>query len=105
METTEGITGVSGLNADGFLTDDSGWNEKVAEELARINEIWPLSDQHWKVINFVREYARKHGRGPSVNRIHKGTGLSSSRICELFPCGVVKGAYRIAGLPRPPGCA
>ena len=94
----------SELSPDGFLADDSGWSGKVAEELARLNEIWPLTDDHWKVISFVRDYYTEFGQGPLVYKIHQATGLSSQHICELFPCGVVRGAYRIAGLPRPPGC-
>ena len=31
--------------------------------------------------------------------------MTIEEICKLFPCGMVKGAYRLAGLPRPPGCA
>ena len=37
-------------------------------------------------------------------QVAKATGLSSKVICELFPCGIAKGAYRLAGLPRPAGC-
>ncbi|MCK4776546.1 MAG: TusE/DsrC/DsvC family sulfur relay protein, partial [Candidatus Krumholzibacteria bacterium] len=42
--------------------------------------------------------------GPPIVRIAKETGMTSKRICTLFPCGVAKGAYRLAGLPRPDGC-
>jgi sulfur relay (sulfurtransferase) DsrC/TusE family protein len=42
--------------------------------------------------------------GPPVVKIGKATGLNAADICRLFPCGVVRGAYRLAGLPRPAGC-
>ena len=92
-------------SADGYLHEISSWNREVAEELARRNEIWPLTEDHWKVIRYLREYYLKYAQGPVILKISRATGLSVQRICELFPCGMVRGAYRIAGLPRPPGCA
>lgn len=95
----------SSTSVDGFLSQISTWNREVAEELARRNEIWPLTEEHWKVIHFLRDYYLKYAQGPVILKISRATGLSVQRICELFPCGMVRGAYRIAGLPRPPGCA
>ena len=34
---------------------------------------------------------RTYDKGPPVVKIHSETGLSSSSICDLFPCGMVKG--------------
>jgi len=93
------------LNEDGFLSNPTVWNRDVAEKLARLNEVWPLTDEHWKIIEYVRWYFEQHGQGPVVYRICRATGFSVDKICELFPCGMVRGAYRIAGLPRPGGCA
>lgn len=95
----------SSTSVDGFLSQISSWNREVAEELARRNEIWPLTEEHWKVIHYLRDYYLKYAQGPVILKISRATGLSVQRICELFPCGMVRGAYRIAGLPRPPGCA
>jgi tRNA 2-thiouridine synthesizing protein E len=104
METSGQINSLPDLGEDGFLSGKSRWSQKVAEELARINKIWPLSVEHWKIIDYVRDYYAKHGEGPLICKISRATGLSGKRVCELFPCGIVKGAYRIAGLPRPSGC-
>ena len=93
------------LDAEGFLKVVAGWDRSMAEQLARDNQIGPLTEEHWKVIEFVRDHYLSKGVGPAVVRIGKVTGLSAADICRLFPCGVVKGAYRLAGLPRPPGCA
>ena len=104
MVASDAVVG-SSTSVDGFLSEISTWNEQVAEELARRNEIWPLTEDHWKVVRFLRDYYLKYAQGPVVLKISRATGLSVQRICELFPCGMVRGAYRIAGLPRPPGCA
>lgn len=95
----------SGLDGEGFLRMVAGWDRSMAEDLARLNDIGPLNDDHWRVIEFVRDYYLTRGTGPPVVKIGKATGLSAADICRLFPCGVVRGAYRLAGMPRPPGCS
>jgi tRNA 2-thiouridine synthesizing protein E len=95
----------STFDPDGFLKVMSDWNRSMVEELAEKHDIGPLTGDHWKVIEYVKGYYETYGTGPPVVRIGKITGLSSKEICRLFPCGTVKGAYRLAGLPRPAGCA
>jgi tRNA 2-thiouridine synthesizing protein E len=92
------------LDNDGFLQTSGDWSQEVARKLAEINDLGPLSDDHWRIIEFVRMYYAEHNEGPPIVRIAKATGLTSKYICTLFPCGVAKGAYRLAGLPRPSGC-
>jgi len=91
-------------DADGFLREMSLWSREVAEELARKNDIGPLTEDHWRVIEFVKDYYAETGEGPPIVRICRATGFSSRYVCQMFPCGVAKGAYRLAGLPRPHGC-
>jgi tRNA 2-thiouridine synthesizing protein E len=92
------------LDNDGFLTEMVSWNREMAEKLARRNDIGPLTDEHWQIIEYVRDYYIENKIGPSIVKIGKATGLSPKRICCLFECGVARGAYRLAGLPRPDGC-
>ena len=94
----------SNFDEDGFLATMSTWTRSMAEELAEKNDIGPLTDEHWEVIEYVKQYYETYGTGPPVVKIGKTTGMSADAICGLFPCGVVRGAYRLAGLPRPPGC-
>ena len=94
----------SSFDEDGFLKVMSEWNRSMVEELAAKHDIGPLTDEHWQVIEYVKDYYQTYGTGPPVVKIGKTTGLHAKEICQLFPCGVVKGAYRLAGLPRPPGC-
>jgi len=89
---------------DGFLVDSQDWSREVAKQLAMLNDLTPLTDEHWKVIEFVRDYYLKHRDGPAVVKIARATGFSHKKICQLFPCGVTRGAFRLAGLPRPSGC-
>lgn len=95
---------LSNEDPDGFLVDMSKWTRELAEELARKNDIGPLNEDHWTIIEYVKDYYQQFHEGPPIVKISKATGYSSRRICELFPCGVARGAYRLAGLPRPSGC-
>ena len=92
------------LDEDGFLKTMSQWNRSTARTLAELNDIGPLTENHWKIIEFVKDYYEEHTSGPPVVRICKETGVSRTEVCRLFPCGVARGAYRLAGLPRPSGC-
>lgn len=94
------------LTHDEFLANFDHWTREIATELARQNYIVDdeLSPEHWKVIEYIRGYYSEFCQGPSIRKISEATGLSRHHICELFPCGTVRGAYRVAGLPRPPGC-
>ena len=92
------------LDNDGFLVEMSNWTRDVARELAERNDLAPLTDDHWRIIDYVRAYYLEHGIGPPIIKISKATGMSSREICSLFPCGVGRGCYRLAGLPRPSGC-
>jgi len=89
---------------EGFLKEMTAWSREIAEELAQRNDLGPLIEDHWKIIEYVREYYQEFGAGPSIVKIAKETGFASGYICHLFPCGVARGAYRLAGLPRPFGC-
>ena len=104
IEQKQGALLEAEVNDDGFLNKIASWDRATAEELAVEHNIGPLTEDHWKVIDYVQDYYSAHDRGPEVIKIHKQTGLTTSDICTLFPCGMVKGAYRLAGLPRPPGC-
>ena len=92
------------LDEDGFLTEPSLWNEEVAKALVLSEEISEFTEEHWKVINYLREYFDDNNVAPMVRKVVKDTGYSLNKIYELFPSGPAKGACKIAGLPKPTGC-
>ncbi len=104
MTDEHAAQGESSFDEDGFLKTVTEWNRSMAQTLAEKNDIGPLTEEHWKIIEFVKDYYESYGTGPPVVKIGKSTGMNTDEICGLFPCGVVRGAYRLAGLPRPPGC-
>jgi dissimilatory sulfite reductase related protein len=93
------------INEEGFLVDPSQWDNEAAIILAKTEEgLENLTDEHWAVINFIRNHFQETNSAPMVRSICKTTGLQLKRIYELFPSGPAKGACKLAGLPKPDGC-
>lgn len=95
---------------EGFLVNLSDWNPDVAAELAKGESI-EMTDQHWEVINFLREYYDEYQIAPAVRVLTKAIGKklgpdkgNSKYLYDLFPYGPGKQACKIAGLPKPTGC-
>ena len=92
------------LDADGFLLHPEEWSHRMGRALADADGVPELSDEHWKVMEFVRTYWKEHGVAPMVRLLCRETDTSLKRIYELFPSGPAHGACKYAGLPRPDGC-
>ncbi|MDR3752558.1 MAG: TusE/DsrC/DsvC family sulfur relay protein [Terracidiphilus sp.] len=92
------------VDEDGFLQEPDLWTEDVAKDFAKSESIDALTDGHWKVINYIRNYYLQFGIAPMVRKVCKETGYKLSEIYQLFPSGPAKGACKLAGLPKPTGC-
>jgi len=92
------------VDEDGFIQDPEEWNEDVAIHFAEGEGVEELTDDHWKVIKYLREYYQKFGIAPMIRKLCKDTGFKLKVIYELFPSGPAKGACKLAGLPKPTGC-
>lgn len=104
-EFTKVVDGVElPLDEDGFLQEPDLWSEQVATAFATDEGIESLGEDHWKVINYLREYYLKNKIAPMVRRLCKETGFDVKTIYKLFPSGPAKGACKLAGLPKPTGC-
>lgn len=92
------------VDEDGFMQEPELWNEGIAIALATTEAVNDLTDEHWKVVNYLREYYLKFGIAPMIRKLCKETGFPLKRIYELFPSGPAKGACKVAGLAKPTGC-
>ena len=93
------------LNEEGFLIDPKEWDRDVALALGREEEgLSELTENHWKVIEYIRSYYIEKDLAPMVRKMCKNTGLAHKEIFALFPSGPAKGACKLAGLPKPDGC-
>jgi len=92
------------IDEDGFIQEPQKWNKEVAEDIAKTENAYPMSEEHWKLVNYLREYYLKFGIAPPVRMVVKQTGIDLKRIYQLFPGGPAKGACKVAGIPKPTGC-
>lgn len=92
------------VDEDGFIQKPEEWNEEVAKALASTEDVQVMSENHWKVVYYLRDYYKKYGIAPMIRKLCKETGFSLKEIYELFPSGPAKGACKVAGLTKPTGC-
>ncbi|MCP4571795.1 MAG: TusE/DsrC/DsvC family sulfur relay protein [bacterium] len=104
MPTFEYGRGRVELDDRGYLVEFDQWNDRVADALAAHDGIETLTEDHWHVIEFLREHQEEHGMAPMIRVLCKGVEMTLQRIYDLFPGGPAKGACRVAGLPRPDSC-
>ena len=92
------------VDEDGFMENPDEWNERVAMALASTEDINELTEDHWKVIHYLRDYFKQYGIAPMIRKLCKETGFTLKEIYDLFPSGPAKGACKVAGLAKPTGC-
>lgn len=98
------------VDEEGFLVNLGDWTKEIAEQMAKDDDV-DLSDEHWGVINFLRDYFEEYQIAPAVRvltkaiakRMGKDKG-NSKYLYSLFPYGPGKQGCRFAGLPKPTGC-
>lgn len=95
---------------EGYLHNLNDWNEQVAEELAEQDGL-KLTEQHWVIINYLREYYQEYQVAPAIRILTKmiaknfGAEMGNSKyLYQLFPYGPAKQACKYAGIPKPTGC-
>ncbi|CAM2773728.1 TusE/DsrC/DsvC family sulfur relay protein [Pseudoalteromonas distincta] len=94
----------------GYLLDHTLWSKELAPIIA-IQENITLSEQHWEVINFVRDFYIEYNTSPAIRMLVKAMAKAlgedkgnSLYLYKLFPKGPAKQATKIAGLPKPARC-
>lgn len=94
-------------------SDDQGYllepdyRDAVAQAIAAAEGL-TLTEDHWKVINYLRDEYREHGHTPNFRNMLKGLadvlpGCDSKALYDLFPVGPAKQGAKVAGLPQPLG--
>ena len=98
------------VDKEGFLINLDDWNRQVAEQLAS-NEHITLTQQHWEIIDLLRQFYQQFELAPAMRPLVKFIGLqlgkekaSSLYLLQLFPGSPAKLAAKIAGLPKPDNC-
>ncbi len=95
---------------EGYLAVLSDWSPEVAALMAEQDDC-DLTNPHWEVINFLREYYEEYQIAPAVRVLTKAIGKRLGKdkgngryLYQLYPYGPAKQACKYAGLPKPTGC-
>jgi TusE/DsrC/DsvC family sulfur relay protein len=106
MTTAAMPTDIHLLN-DGRLANLSDWNEDIAQQLASQDGL-KLEDDHWQVINTMRDYYSEYGVSPvkkllkrSLKQRSQSEKFNDDFMNTLFPNGVLTQGSKIAGIPVP----
>lgn len=93
------------LRADGHLSNMNDWTPELAEQMAK-NEGLELTQQHWDVLNTMREYYKEYNTSPILKLLRRELSkkFGAERATEnalnvLFTKGVQHQATRLAGIP------
>lgn len=96
------------LDSDGFLTDSEQWEPAVAAEAMADIDGYQLTEQHWQVITFLRDYYKKYQIAPDLRIMSKSLAnvLSADKavkeqLSALFFGSPANTACRYAGLSNP----
>ncbi|NIM93067.1 MAG: TusE/DsrC/DsvC family sulfur relay protein [Anaerolineales bacterium] len=92
------------VDEKGFLLETEKWNEDIAIAYAALEGVTELSEDHWTVIHYLRNYYLENGICPMVRRLTRVTGFSLKQLWTLFPNGPANSACKWAGVPKPTGC-
>ena len=91
------------VNSEGYFLDNEKWQKEMAKEIAQEIGI-ELTEEHDKVLAFIRADYKEKGVLPTMRRIKKVGGIPTKDLYRLFPEGPMKKASLIAGLPKPASC-
>ncbi len=94
-------------DVDGYLLE-ADFSDEAVQVISAAEGI-ALTDDHWKVINFLRDKYREDGHTPNFRAMLKEVsedvipGCDSKALYDLFPIGPAKQGCKLAGLPQPLG--
>ena len=92
------------VDEHGFMQETDRWNEAVALAFAMKEGVNALTEDHWKALNYLRNYYLANGICPMIRRLVKETGFTLKKLYDLFPEGPANSACKWAGVPKATGC-
>ena len=92
------------VDDEGFLTEYDEWDEDLAKTLAAAIGIDELTDEHWKVINFLRSDYQEKGETATFRLVSSVGEVPTKDLVQLFPKKPARKMAYVAGLPKPAGC-
>ncbi len=95
-------------DTEGYLVNPDDWTDDIAIEIAKEEDI-ELSESHWQILRFIRNYYGEHNVIPDVRHVDKYLATENdidkkeakNIIFKLFPYGYVKQTCKISGMRKP----
>ncbi|WP_462383791.1 TusE/DsrC/DsvC family sulfur relay protein [Pseudomonas sp. Marseille-QA0892] len=98
------------LDPEGYLVNLTDWSPTVAGLLAEQSGI-TLTDDHWEILNLLRNFYAEFQLSPSTRPLVKYVTLKlgpdkgkSAYLNRLFDGAPAKLGAKLAGLPKPTNC-
>ena len=98
------------VDEDGYIQNLEDWNEDVAKHIAQLESV-DMTDAHWEVVNFLRDYYKEYKIAPMIRILVKAIGKAmgpekgnTKYLYSLFPAGPAKQGCTVSGLAKPTGC-
>jgi tRNA 2-thiouridine synthesizing protein E len=96
-------------NDEGYLLEPD-YSDEAVDVIAAACGI-AMTEQHWKVVKYLREKFKEDGATPNMRNLIKGLQddgdmpeADSALLFELFPDGgAAKQGCKVGGLPQPKG--
>ena len=73
------------VDEDGFIQEPAKWSNEVAEDLAKLEQAYPMNEDHWKLVNYLRNYYLEYEIAPPIRMLTRQTGIDLKTIYQLFP--------------------
>ena len=54
------------VDDDGFIDAFENWSENWVEYVAESEGITEMTEDHWKVVNYLQEYYKEYGIAPMI---------------------------------------
>ncbi|MDP2834847.1 MAG: TusE/DsrC/DsvC family sulfur relay protein [Pseudomonadota bacterium] len=87
---------------------EANFSDEIVEIIAAAEKI-NLTDEHWQVVNYLRDKYREDGHTPNframvaeLDEMHPGTDWKKA-LYELFPSQPARQAARVSGMTKPFG--
>ncbi len=86
------------LDDEGYLIDPYSWDRSFTEHYADAAGL-VLTEQHWRLIELIRDKYLRLGALPPMRTVCKAVGLDKHRLKRQF--GSCLALWKMAGLPNP----
>jgi dissimilatory sulfite reductase related protein len=94
----ENLQNLQIIDEDGYLIDPVVWTQSFTIRRAQEAGI-ELVQQHWQLIDIIRDKYLRLGALPPMRSVCKSAGLNKSELKQQF--GSCLNLWKMAGLPNP----